>query len=322
VELKEQKMTKKRYIFLIVTLFFMTAGSVKAQLSYVIGGDTIPLYKSTHTYQVEMSDVVNEARWDLYEGTYTVADIENGSYVPLVAKSDYQTEISITTEGYAQITITFYAASVDADNPVTYTSGGEYTLTYEETTVDDYKCFSIEVLHINLIEPIDVDVTLLSDISSCPDSSDVFQYNTESFSSAYYKVRLENPDTLMDGSNGYTEQWEFQINISTEGDVVGSNAFVISVSNDQGLSLTDETGLDTRTYSAKVKVPKDDASEIIFTVEYNDILSVSQKIYFSLDGITGAFQEVDADEISGGSGNSVIHVIYAMPDASSIIALD
>ncbi len=314
-----------KYTAILFILLLFTGVGAHAQLTYEIGGDSVPLYQSTHTYRVQMSNTLNESYWNLYEGTLTVAQVQSGDYTPLVAKTDYSVEIE-NAGVYATITIRFLAPGAAAANPIAYDNGsesGRYTLTYRETTVDDFKCFANEVFHIHVMPPIDIDIAHQGDQYRCQDESDVYKTNIESVSEAVYTVYIEYPDTLTTGSTGYSGTWEFYLNVSTQGEISGQNTTIADVvPNTTGVYITNVTGIDTRTYGGKFEVTDADVHEIQFTVSYNDVLGVTQEITVGLTGISGKFNEVDADEIFGGEGNQIKHTIYAMPAVGVLTALN
>jgi hypothetical protein len=51
-------------------------------------------------------------------------------------------------------------------------------------------------------------------------------------------------------------------------------------------------------------------------------LGVTKDITVNLTGISGKFNEVDADEIFGTEGNEIKHTIYAMPAVGILTALN
>lgn len=314
-----------KYTSILIVLLLFTGVGAHAQLTYEIGGDSVPLYQSTHTYRVEMSNTLNESYWNLYEGTLTVAEVQSGDYTPLVAKTDYGVEIE-NAGGFASITIRFLNPLPAATRPINYDNGtdpGRYTLTYRETTTDDYKCFANEVFHIHVMPPIDIDIAHVGDEYRCQDNSEVYQNTTESQSEAVYTVFIEYPDTLTTGTTGYSGTWEFYLNVNTQGDVVGQHTTIAGVvANTGGVTISNDTGIGTRTYGAKFEVTDANVHEIEFTVTYNDVLGVTQDITVNLTSISGRFNEVDADEIFGTEGNEITHTIYAMPAVGVLSALN
>lgn len=315
-----------KYTSILIVLLLITGVGAHAQSTYEIGGDSLPLYQSTHTYRVLMSNTLNESYWNLYEGTLTVAEVQSGDYTPLVAKTDYGVEIE-NAGGFAIITIRFLAPSLAATHPINYDDGtndGRYTLTYREITTDDYKCFANEVFHIHVMPPIDIDIAQdVEDQYRCQDQSGLYQTTDESQSEFVYTVYIEYPDTLANGATGYSGTWEFYLNINTTGDVVGQHTTIAGVAENTGVvSITNDTGIGTRTYGAKFEVTDENVHEIEITVTYNDVLGVTQDISVYLTGISGKFNEVDADEIFGTQGNVITHTIYAMPAVGVLTALN
>jgi hypothetical protein len=221
---------------------------------------------------------------------------------------------------YFKVQFSVLNAGVTTPTPL-----NDYIIGYKETTVDGNACATAAVLPIHLYGPFDVDVALANaaDALDCPDDTGdpkapgFTTYQT----SIDYLINVVFPDA---GSGGYIADstWTFNFLVEVNGEGAGANATIASITASGGTMIpivwTPVAG--TSSYPASCTIDPSQTTPITFTIVYNDVLGVTQDVSFSIEGIRGAFQEQDIDEVNGTAGNSLTHKIYSMPDVGDILA--
>lgn len=294
-----------KYYFLIVLLVIILS-SVKGFTQ--VGGNSAPLQNSTHTYRIDMGDVDDIPSWRIFDGTIDASDIDLGLGTVMIRGVDYKVTNENISGGEAFITIDFSGAMAP----------GDYTLAYKETNDDN--CFRTVAFSFTLHPPFDVDVELVnaadalrcSDLSGTPELPGFTNYRT----SITYRVYLASPDPDV---NEYDGNWQFRF-IATATGQSGASASVYQVTADNGnngsIENTYTPAVVLSTFSQDYAVSSA-YSEVLFTVIYNDVLGVDQNIRFELTAIEGGFREIDLD-----NNDRVNHVIWAMPNAGDIEAMN
>lgn len=299
---------------LILITFIVSVITVSAQNK--IGGNPTPLYYSTHTYQIPMSEEGNNFSWELYPGELSSADVDAGGHTPLVSGTDYYvSRTDKTDDGKAFITVRFAPVSQESV-ALKYkddTNTGKYTLVYMESTTGANVCQQNVIYNFVLMAPIDVDVVDIAD--DCPDSSGVPQFNgSQSLTSVTYDVELKYPK---ENPSYEGTEWNFTFKVNVES-LDGTAAKINSVKAD-GESVG--TGINSTSYQFDRNISAAQ-TECEIVVEYIDVLGATQNITVELLDITGSYNERDDDDINKTTGNIVTHTINAMPSCGNIFALN
>ncbi len=256
-----------------------------------------------------MGDDDDAPSWKVFSGHISAQDIDLGLGTLMTRNVDYVVDGENITGGEARITIDFSGAMAP----------GNYTLAYKETNDED--CFRTVVLQFTLQPPFDVDVTLANagDAARCPDLSGKPEppgFNTYR-TTIRYLVSLTNPALPALYAGTY---WQFRFTVTATGQGGGSSATVYEITADDGNNgSTDNTytpasGLSTYSHDYSVLSAN---SAVLFTVTYNDVLGTEQNVRFELTAIEGSFLEIDVD-----ANDRVDHIIYSMPDAGDIEAMN
>jgi hypothetical protein len=245
-----------------------------------------PLQNSTHNYTVVMGNLLNN-----YANAGTVWHIETslGLSVPELPANYELTRISSATNDMATI--------------IFHMSPGSYVLYYTEES--DNGCSAVRSFPFTIQEPFDVDVAEIVD--DCPSASDIIFPNlAETTTTVNYVVTLN--------TSSYGSNWSFDITLSDPG--FGADLDVTNVSDIVVTGGSYSGGIHSGTISVL-----DPVTVVTISVTYTGLYANEHTITATLSNITGSFNEVDADFLTG-TGNSTEHIIYSMPQVTVLAGVD
>ena len=298
-----------------------------------IGGNFLPLQYSVHTYSIVMDDEAYEAVWGIYPYGTTeaqiMADHTSTALVAGVAYSNLNIDPA-KTGGRAYFKVQFngnMAVYNGSEAPSPEDHVGEYVIGYLETTIDGNACATAVVKPITLYSPFDVDIALgaSEDPAKCADDADAsliyhLPKDTVFQTTVVYQVTVEYPDASV---GGYVrdDEWTFDYQIIVDGEGSGTNGTIESIKV-EGITTTLNPTIPSgsSSFTGTCLVEPSQATPLIFTVVYNDVLGVTQNIQLIISNILGSFSEPDIDEVNGTQNNNnvVSNTIYAMPDVGYI----
>jgi hypothetical protein len=289
--------------FLLLFLLASLAGQAQ-----IIGDLTRPLKYSTHTYRVNMGNPSNTVTWNIYDSTATRerVDVIDIAYSKTVA---YRVISQTQAAGVASFTIEF-----SGSDPTKMPAGKRYRIAYKEQEVGSTQCFIIEFFDFILQSPFDVDILPVA-AEMCPDADSDYREGIGTPTSQTvvdYEVVLRNSD-YNPGGNWY---FRFTITVAGQGGTDGTIAIIDYPGNTIVLGPAPSTYTGDAAISTATK-------SVPFTITYNDVPGVRERIDFNLTLIEGAYAEKDIDYLNGTLGqNEVTHYINGIPGASFILAMD
>lgn len=251
-----------------------------------VGESFYPLQNSTHSYSVSMLDISNLSPTAVGNTGWRIYPTGNRT-TPYTAGTHYSIVVTNT------LNVVTAAVSFNGTLPV----GGPYDLVFTEQ--DAKGCSDESFITFTLGNAFDVDVTAPVDI--CPDQTGAINLHDVTLASTRnYIVTLETPN--------YKPNWEFHFIIS------GNTATITNITA-TGSASTNITG------NQGTITVNGGTTSVTLAVTYQNTDWAEQNITIQLDGITGAFSEVDVDGDEP-TDNQDTHIINAMPNPGNVSGVE
>lgn len=296
---------KLRYQYFIF-LICLVGLCISAQGQEYIGTDSLPMYMSTHTYSVEISENTDfrAANWYIYEaGTNTLNVQSRGPLRELGAGEPKEGDASIR-----EIEITF-------DDR--FTIGQKYVIVYQETAqIDQINCFDYRFYKVKISPQLDIDIEDNID-DDCPDGGSELSSIGDNIISAFnFGIHLESD---------YNCNYKFKLKISATayGGTPTDNGIIQSIKvqaedEDGDVLLNEDVNDDTfeqQDYTSVENTPNSTVDQLYVTFVVEHSQGFEQQIAISLYS-EGSYDEVDVDS----QPESGTFKIYRIPAAGDIMA--
>jgi hypothetical protein len=259
-----------------------------------------PLQNSTHTYVVEMANTSNYTNPDT--GWMIVEDEIDGDTMSVSGAAPHYSTTGGVNGVNDSVNVTFN------DNM----PEGGYILYYTEQNSN--WCTTIRSYPFTLGEPLDIDLFVAD--AQCP-------YISGSINTPNTVTSTPIGDTVRIVSSGYTNNWEFDFEITSTPEFSSSDVEITAVTvsavilsavtlSDLSIGETTTTGTVNVTNSAGSPV-----TSVIINVTYDGLYDQAHTINIALSDITGSFNEQDAN-----ATNSDTHTINALPQPGELVGVD
>lgn len=251
-----------------------------------------PLQNSTHNYNVEMEDFTNNT------SAWRIENLDGSQTMTL--GTHYQ--LATTNAGnVVTAEITFLGAMATGDYYIYFTETDPVTT-----------CSSLRRKLIHLLEPFDVDIALSTgeEVLRCATISGEPLSELEVGVATDTEVQF----TATMKTTGYDAGWSFDISVVT---AFAGGFTAADVELTAGaIVVTGGTYTAADNYHGSVVVAAGTTS-VDITVTFSGLYVNRHDITVALSNITGSFDEDD-----DGTGNSVVHTIYRMPQTGILAGVD
>jgi len=288
-----------RKILLLATMLLIGYCYAHAQ----IGGPDLPVFESTHRYQVAMDRTVNSTAWFVYSGgiaTVTDVAIVNGTITPY-----RNLGAGTKSGGLSYVDITF--------DPPTYVIGNTYTIVYEELEPTGNQCQARRFYEIT------IQSYFRANITDWPDDACLIEpvshhtiadpRNTTIEHVAVYEIENTEPAD-------YAHPWSFTFNFSSNALRTGfasPNISQVDVNIDGTTTTYNPNTPDYENYATAIPA---DVTAVI-TVTYQVLPGSAHNVTLMITNMKGSYEDYDPV-----SPKQQTHTIQKLPAPSAITAID